>query len=77
MGYLEFSKNRVSVLVEKQLQFHFHQLWLHNNQHQQEHDYKYFLFRITRKRITWLVSVIIPQTTCQFSVIFAVCEEIV
>ena len=34
-------------------------------------------FRIRRKGITWLVSVIVPQTTCHFSVIFAVFKQIV
>ena len=34
-------------------------------------------FRIRRKRITWFVSVIIPQTSCCFSVIFVLFKQIV
>ena len=32
-------------------------------------------FRISRKRITWFISVIISQTSCCFSVIFAVFKK--
>ena len=33
-------------------------------------------FRIRRKRITWFISVIIPQTSCCFSVIFVVSNKL-
>ena len=34
-------------------------------------------FRISRKRITWFISIVIPQASCCFFIIFAVFKQII
>ena len=84
MAYLKLSKKILSVLVEQQLQLHFIDfvciITSITNTKIISISCNTCLvfkgFRIRRKRITWFISVIIPQTPYYFSEIFAVSKQI-